>query len=99
VVEEGTREDEVGGSITNNRVARELYAKNTYEGEVGGSITNNRVARGFRWRQVGWAEACSLKLFFLLFLKTTTNMQAIIMCKRANRFLGPLDLDLTICHI
>jgi hypothetical protein len=30
---------------------------------------------------------------------TMTNMQAAIMCKRASRYFGPLDLDLTVCYI
>jgi hypothetical protein len=29
----------------------------------------------------------------------TTNMQEVIMCKRANMSFDPLDLDLTVCYI
>jgi hypothetical protein len=35
----------------------------------------------------------------LFLVLATTNMQAIIRCKRANSSFGPLDLDPTVCVI
>jgi hypothetical protein len=54
VVVEGTREGEIDGSITNNRVACEKCH----------DLRRRRVGA------VGWGEASLIKIFFLLFLKS-----------------------------
>jgi hypothetical protein len=62
VVGEGTREGEVDGSNTNNRVARKFCAKNAATC-TGGFITNNRVAGG-----VGLIKINFLTIFKICFM-------------------------------
>jgi hypothetical protein len=38
----------------------------------------------------------SISIFIRIIPRSTTNMQLNLMCKRANKPLGPLDHDLTV---